>query len=189
MVAIAVVGGMLVFVFAQDFFTQTDSMTGPTIEILQVFGYDARDVATSLIRDHNNLTCLGIGAATGTLADGDLFTVYVRNLGSNDVIIQNVSVYNIKATASAITTLTATAPIAGQWTVGTSDTCAGKTVSANSIIKPGQDATVFINYAAGTDATDFSASAVKSGRPIFVKIETSSGAIFPKQLVNGRQVG
>ncbi len=36
MVAIAVVGGMLVFVFAQDFFTQTDSMTGPTIELLQV---------------------------------------------------------------------------------------------------------------------------------------------------------
>ncbi|MGI0082773.1 MAG: archaellin/type IV pilin N-terminal domain-containing protein, partial [Nitrosopumilaceae archaeon] len=41
MVAIAVVGGILIFVFAQGFFTDT-SIQGPTIDSLEIFGYDAR---------------------------------------------------------------------------------------------------------------------------------------------------
>ena len=196
MVAIAVVGGMLVFVFAQDFFTQTDSMTGPTIEILQVYGYDARDFATATptIRNHQGSVCSSpVGVATGTLADADVFAVYVRNLGSNDVIVQNISVYNIKATASAVTSIVAGVE-AGKWTVMTSGnsatTCTTASVtSAASLIKPGQDATIFIGMAVGTDSTDFTETAVKSGRPVFVKVETSSGSIFPKQLVNGRAVG
>ena len=65
MVAIAVVGGMLVFVFSQDFFTATDSMTGPTIEVIRLFGYDARDHATAsnALRNHLGATCTGLRLA------------------------------------------------------------------------------------------------------------------------------
>lgn len=195
MVAIAVVGGMLVFVFSQDFFTQTDSMTGPTVEILQIFGYDARDLATAsnALRNAGGVACTGpVGVAGGTMADGDVFAVYLRNLGSNDAIVQNVSVFNIKGSASTITNF-GSALAAGTWTVMTNSTAATcpntKAVSAASIIKPGTDATVFIGMGVGTDATDFTDTAVKSGRPLFVKVETSSGSIFPKQLTNGRSVG
>jgi len=193
MVAIAVVGGMLVFVFSQDFFTQTDSMTGPTIEVLQIFGYDARDLATAsnALRNAGGATCTGpVGVAGGTMADGDVFAVYLRNLGSNDAIVQNVSVYNVKGSASAIANFGSTLA-AGTWTVMTNSTSCANSIplSANSIIKPGTDATVFIGYNVGSTATDFSENAVKSGRPLFVKVETSSGSIFPKQLTNGRSVG
>ena len=88
MVAIAVVGGMLVFVFAQDFFTSTDSMTGPTIELLQIFGYDARDVADDPlvgIENDEGDGCTVKGTAGGDLEDEDTIALYVRNLGSNDV--------------------------------------------------------------------------------------------------------
>ena len=44
MVAISVVGGILIFVFAQGFFTDTNIQT-PNIESLEIFGYDARDRA------------------------------------------------------------------------------------------------------------------------------------------------
>ena len=195
MVAIAVVGGMLVFVFAQDFFTATDSMTGPTIEIIQLFGYDARDhaVADDTLRNHAGTLCSGAmpGTKGGTLEDLDNLTVFVRNLGANDVIIGNVSVYNVKLDQSAVTTA-AIGVLPGTWTVLIDEDCVALTVaSAANVIKPGRDATILIG--AGIDATptaiDFSDIEVKAGRPIFLKVETSSGNIFTKQMVNGRAVG
>ncbi len=193
MVAIAVVGGMLVFVFAQDFFTSTDSMTGPTIEIIQLFGYDTRDHATadSVLRNHAGALCAGalVGVKGGDMQDADTFTVFVRNLGSNDVIIGNVSVYNVKLGLSAVATATAGTP-AGTWTVMVDEACIATTVTGTAqVIKPGRDATILIGTGIGTDPTDFSDVDVKAGRPIFIKVETSSGNLFVKQLVNGRSVG
>ena len=44
MVAIAVVGGILIFVFAQGFFSSSQ-VEGPAIESVTMIGYDTRDVA------------------------------------------------------------------------------------------------------------------------------------------------
>jgi len=187
MVAIAVVGGMLVFVFSQDFFTATDTMTGPTIEILRIFGYDVRDVGNNLIENHEGATCNVVGAAGATLADEDVFAVYVRNLGSNDVIIGDVSVNNVKGLVVADTALASTVaihPVGPEWAVITTATCGTGTAGSGKVIGAGRDATILIAY----DTTTFG-DPVKIGRPIFLKVETSSGNIFTKQIVNGRQVG
>ncbi len=186
MVAIAVVGGMLVFVFAQDFFTSTDTMTGPTIEILQLYGYDARDLGDDDIESHAGETCNSENDLGADLQDGDTFAVYVRNLGANDVIIGDVSVFNTKGTAAGVTTLAngGAAPAPGEWVVVTGLDCAGGNFSASEVVGSGQDATILIVY----DDVEFG-DPVKLGRPIFVKVETSSGNIFTKQIVNGRQVG
>lgn len=191
MVAIAVVGGMLVFVFAQDFFTATDSMTGPTIEILQIFGYDARDLATgaSGIENDEGVVCTVGGAIGGDLEDQDAIALYVRNLGSNDVIISDVSVYNNKQTINASGTLTATFPLAGSFVVIATAACAAGPAGSSTIIGAGQDATIIVAIGIGPDGFDAAEEKIKLGRPIFVKIETSSGNIFAKQIVNGRQVG
>jgi len=148
MVAIAVVGGMLVFVFAQDFFTATDTMTGPTIEILQIFGYDARDLADDLIENHDGATCASENAAGATLADGDTFALYVRNLGANDVIIGDVSVFNTKGVAAGVTVLAAAgaAPPPGEWLVVNTDACGTGSFSASEVIGAGRDGTILIVY-------------------------------------------
>jgi len=188
MVAIAVVGGMLVFVFAQDFFTSTDTMTGPTIEVLHLFGYDARDRATgTAVENHAGDPCAVTGVAGGTLADNDVFAIYVRNLGSNDVIIGDVSVFNVKGTAvTASGAIAVTNPVGPEWLMNVGATC-GATVSASGTpIPAGRDATILIAY--GTGADEFGEE-VKLGRPIFIRVETGSGNIFTKQIVNGRQVG
>ena len=186
MVAIAVVGGMLVFVFAQDFFTSTDTMTGPTIEILQLYGYDARDVGDDDIESHAGDPCDSENDLGANLKEGDTFAIYVRNLGANDVIIGDVKVFNTKGTAAGTTTLAdgGAAPAPGEWLVVTGLTCVGGIFSASEVIGSGQDATILIVY----DESEFG-DPVKLGRPIFVKVETSSGNIFTKQIVNGRQVG
>jgi len=192
MVAIAVVGGMLVFVFAQDFFTSTDTMTGPTIEILQIFGYDARDrVSASPIENHAGDECTVLGVAGGTLQDDDVFALYVRNLGSNDVIIGDVSVFNTKGKSTTRAVTSVTHPDKGEWAVVeqiANDVCGATNSGSGTVIGAGRDATILIAFATGTGQNQFG-EPVKLGRPIFVKVETSSGNIFTKQIVNGRQVG
>jgi len=191
MVAIAVVGGMLVFVFSQDFFTQTDSMTGPTIELLQIVGYDARDVADDLIRNHEGAACAVNGVQGGTMAAGDVFSVHVRNLGGNDIILSDVRVYGFSATAAPTGSSAkafasgdaAEEPDTGEWTLNVADACAGSPDPTN-VIGPGRDASVFINY-----STTLFGDAVKVGRPVFVTLETGAGNVFSKTVINGRSVG
>ena len=187
MVAIAVVGGMLVFVFAQDFFTQTDSMTGPTIEQVQMYGYDARDLATSKIENHEGATCAGVGAITGSLADGDVFALYIRNLGNQPIVINEVNVFGTGAVGDTAVTLTAAGLIAGEFTVLIADTCVAATAaSPNLAILAGSDATILVAF---DESTMNPTNPVKVGRPIFVSIETSGGNIFTKNIISGRSVG
>jgi len=187
MVAIAVVGGMLVFVFAQDFFTQTDSMTGPTIEQVQMYGYDARDLDTSKIENHEGDQCLGVGAVGGTLADGDIFALYIRNLGNQPIVVNEVNVFGTGATPADGTVLSATDPEAGEFTVVLTDDCNNATASPNLAVLAGQDATILVAYSSGTG--DTFGDDVKVGRPIFVSIETAGGNIFTKNIISGRSVG
>ena len=188
MVAIAVVGGMLVFVFAQDFFTQTDSMTGPTIEQVQMYGYDARDLITATnIENHEGIACAATGTVSGGLAEADVFALYVRNLGNQPVVINEVNVFGTGAVPDTQTTLTAATLIAGEFTVLIADTCVTTTAaSPNLAILAGADATILVAFDESTmNPTD----PVKVGRPIFVSIETAGGNIFTKNIISGRSVG
>ncbi|MCH7941005.1 MAG: hypothetical protein IH842_03450, partial [Thaumarchaeota archaeon] len=51
MVAIAVVGGTIIFVFSQGFFNQAQVSGTPTIESVKILGYDARDIASLVAHD------------------------------------------------------------------------------------------------------------------------------------------
>jgi len=51
MVAIAVVGGTIIFVFAQGFFSSSQISGTPTIESIKILGYDATD-ATQLYSNY-----------------------------------------------------------------------------------------------------------------------------------------
>ena len=195
MVAIAVVGGMLVFVFAQDFFTQTDSMTGPTIELLQIVGYDARDItgtASVGIKNHEGDECLVKSSQDSLMDDGDVFSIFVRNLGGNDIILSDVRVYGVSTIASSGVLALVTEPAAGEWTVATNDDCISTdpTPGSANTIGAGRDATIFIAFSTGdTEATVDMGDAVKVGRPIFVTLETGAGNTFSKTVINGRTLG
>ena len=72
LVAIAVVGGSIVFVFSQGFFSSAQISGAPQIESLQVIGYDASDVANLQIHDGS----LTDNAGTATLQTETQMTVY-----------------------------------------------------------------------------------------------------------------
>ena len=80
MVAIAVVGGILIFVFTQGFFAE-EQVVGPTFDNLEIFGYDAADSVGTLTFDDNSVECDDGVAATAEndLTEGDCVMIYVTN--------------------------------------------------------------------------------------------------------------
>jgi hypothetical protein len=195
MVAIAVVGGILIFVFAQGFFTDTNIGT-PTIESIEIFGYDASDKA--ILRTHiHDPTATTQNAASGfptisaaassNLKDDDAITVFIRNKGASAVTIERIKVYgsdylwNVVATSGALGTTTPAVATATERFFALSRD--GQNTSTAPTIEPGQEATLIIRYDEATNGK------IKIGRPIPVVIQTGSGAVFTKQLQNGVAVG
>lgn len=179
MVAISVVGGILIFVFAQDFFT-TSNVSAPRIESIEIFGYNATD--TTDLSTHADISIASMSTATQKLADSDAFAVFIRNRGSGPVVIEDVKVYGTSLTFSTSTAaVSGTIPPDSGWllTKGTG-TPAGK---GTQIIEAGEELTVVIAYDSVINGE------VKVGRPIPVVIKTGSGAIFTKQITNGLSAG
>ena len=193
MVAIAVVGGILIFVFAQGFFTDTQ-IQGPAIDSIEIFGYDARDAGdignpkcaapTSLSSHLGTDGCItgATGAADGKLSDGDGIMIYVRNKGAGDVVIDTVRVrgeaYEADPSGAVVAgsnpanlDFCVVAPIPG--TADASAAC------IPPIIRSGEERSIYIDYEAANEGP------VKIGRPILIKIVTGNGATFPLNLQNG----
>lgn len=195
MVAISVVGGILVFVFAQGFFTST-SVQGPTIESLDVFGFDARDggnvgfpkcSADTGLAAHNgnciNAVTVAPGSNANKLRAGDAIVIYVRNTSAVPTIISTVEfagkTSHFDVSTSAIG---ASVPSNGNFTLATTPT--SNNVAANgagsSVISPGEEKTLVLRYGGQIDVGD-----IKLGRNILIKIITSNGSVFPLTIQNG----
>ena len=159
-------------------------MTGPTIEQVQIYGYDARDVATQKIENHEGIICEVANAVDGQLDTGNTIALYLRNLGNQPVVINEVNVFGFGVTETAGGLDNSTPlPGTGQWTIVTVDGCTSITTKAGDPIAIGDDATILI----GWDDSEF--GIVKVGRPIFASIETAAGNIFTKNMIYGRSVG
>ena len=175
MVAISVVGGILIFVFAQGFFQDTQ-IASPTIENIEIWGYNATD-KTSLG------THAGVQYTTGTqnnkIADGEQFAVFVRNSGGGDVLVSEISVYGVVFNPKLVATTTAIATGSTadkEWTMTTD----GTNGCNCQLLVAGQEATIIIDYDSVVNGE------IKVGRPIPVKITTGGGATFTKQVISGR---
>ena len=86
LVAIAVVGGSIVFVFSQGFFSSAQISGAPTIESLQINGYDASDVDNLQLHDGSDIDqqltqTVFSGAPNDGLLTGERVAIYVTNQG------------------------------------------------------------------------------------------------------------
>jgi len=178
MVAIAVVGGILIFVFAQGFFTDTQ-IGAPTIELLEIYGYDARDQA--LLKLHSNDELTLSAAADSILDDDDGIVIYFRNRGSSTVLIERVKIYGEQYELATAATCSATLPakeffvmVVGDEAPNTATQC-----SNVAVVQSGEDASIILRYDETTNGE------IKIGRPIPIQLITANGGTFSKQLQNG----
>jgi len=202
LVAIAVVGGSIIFVFSQGFFSSAQVSGSPQIESIKILGYDATDGPILQFHDGvaSNSTIAGGAISNGLLA-GEYVAVYVKNDSVNKVTFSEIrlagTVYDyIELSASgtptpltAFTTsggtcsVSATLVDCGQYTIvieGFDGSVNGVLIdTAAPELQPGQEATIVM-------ALD---KDVKTGRDMQFKLSTAAGAVFVSTVNSGQQSG
>jgi len=187
MVAIAVVGGSIIFVFAQGFFSSAQVSGTPTIELIKIVGYDARDVSALQTHDGGPMLLASSGGDADSASEkGERIAVYLKNDSVQKILVAElrfggtVYTYANAATLSTHNALTNSIP-SGTYDVWlTDDTIVDVLlIEGAAEIQPGQIATVILAL-----DTDF-----KTGRDTQFKLTTTNGAVFVGTVVIGQQAG
>ena len=88
MVAIAVVGRTIIFVFSQGFFSSAQISGTPQKESLKIVGYDATDAAQLIAENDVQMATLNSGGDADNIPEVDeRIAVYVKNDSVNKVMI------------------------------------------------------------------------------------------------------
>jgi flagellin-like protein len=180
LVAIAVVGGAIVFAYSQNFFSSSQISGKPNIESLKVIGYDGRDINTGL-NDHNGIAMItaASAAAPNNLKDaGELVTAYLKNDSVQPVTLGEVRL------GGTTYDYVAAAPTNGDYQVllNAGGVAPGVDIFSPAQvgeIQPGQTVTVVMTLAEN----------MKVGRDAQFKITTTNGAVFVGTVVIGQQSG
>src|SRR3989344_1350875 len=169
LVAIAVVGGSIIFVFSQGFFSAAQVSGSPNIESLKFTGYDASDGLLLSLHDGGTSDSSANLAGDGLNA-GETIAVYVQNNSVQKITLNELrfggSVYTYTSGATDAALITN-----GNFMIATKSNLglAATTVSATSAeIQPGQQATVLLQLS----------DDIKAGRDVQVKMTTGNGAVF-----------
>jgi flagellin-like protein len=191
LVAIAVVGGSIIFVFSQGFFSSAQISGSPNIESVKILGYDATDGDEMLFHDGFQSTgAVAYGNSTdsdGLKAD-EFVGVYLKNDSVNKITFSEIRVagdiytYEDLAGDPLPAWNSGTLPAKTYTIVSVGDGAGGEGETINSSapsMEPGQQATLV--FALEKD--------VKSGRDLQFKLQTASGAVFVGTINSGQQSG
>jgi flagellin-like protein len=180
LVAIAVVGGAIIFAYSQNFFSSSQVSGKPTIEAVKIPGYDARPVQIL-----NNQNGIPFGPNSGgdgdvNMEQGENIAVYIKNDSVQAITISEARlggiVYNYTrpATLDALTT--------GQYTVaGVPGGSGTDLISTGQVaeIQPGQSVSLVMSLS----------ESMRAGRDAQFKMTTNNGAVFVGTVVIGQQSG
>jgi flagellin-like protein len=177
LVAIAVVGGIIVFVWASGMFGSTAGTALPNAESLQLIGYDAREA--------DDLTGIGQidNVTTDTaIADDQIIVLTVRNTGVAQMLIGEVTVMGQDFVWDSGNAADDVEPDAGEFLVysGTNTSPTADLASKSTAgIEAGEDARIAVKL-------DNLPSDISLGRNLQLKIKTEQGSSFNFFLVTGQ---
>ena len=190
MVAIAVVGGTIIFVFSQGFFSSSQISGTPQIEAVQILGYDARAVQNLQMHDGNDMIATS-GALDPNVQSDDRVAIYVTNNSVQKIVLGEISFggfeYSyVNVNAGATPGLgTYDTIIVGQlrtenYTVLTGTNGGDQLLNEGAgEIKAGQTATLLLDLE----------SDLRIGRSSQFKLVTSNGNVFVGTISVGQQSG
>lgn len=171
LVAIAVVGGSIVFVFSQGFFSSAQISGSPNIESLKFTGYDLSDGVSLLNHDGTSYTATNDG--DGSLEIGENALVYVQSNSVGKLTLNEVRF------GGAVYNYTATTPVNnGEYQVLTKGPDSILT-STSAEIQPGQQVSIILQLDEN----------IKNGRDTQFKLTTANGAVFVGTVIAGQQSG
>jgi len=189
LVAIAVVGGSIIFVFSQGFFSSAQVSGAPQIESLEIVGYDASDVQVLIIHDG---LCTNDCASTATdwdgianngMLTGERVAVYVQNQSAQRVTLNEVLLAGTIYPYNNISPLVAYgSSVADEYQILTSGVAGAAAEVKDDVLatlEAGEEATILFTLEGG----------IQNGRDAQFKIETANGAVFVGTIIAGQQSG
>jgi len=181
MVAIAVVGGTIIFVFSQGFFNQAQVSGTPTIESVKILGYDARDVALLDAHDGTQMAAIGSVPTNPGKNVGEYVVVYIKNDSSGQVLFSEIrlggAVYSYEFYTSPALIPAHTVATVGNYVV--MDNSTWSILDQAGVAQPGE--TIGILF----DLSDN----FPIGRDTQFKLTTTNGAVFVGTVVMGQNAG
>ena len=183
LVAIAVVGGTIIFVFAQGFFSSSQISGTPNIESIKILGYDARAVQELKAHDGNLMLAGSGGDADPNKQRDERVAIYLTNDSVQRIVLGEISfggyIYQyVDASATGLGAWNTANIPPGNYTVLTTtpDTLLA---SGAGELAPGQTATVVLDLD----------SDLRVGRSAQFKLTTSNGNVFVGTVSVGQQSG
>ncbi len=199
LVAIAVVGGSIVFVFSQGFFSSAQISGSPNIESLRIIGYDATDGPVLQIHDGLATGVLQGNATNNGLVANERVAVYIQNNSVQKVTLGEIrfagtvysfvpgvttgladpfgtvggDLYDAGLLSASYMIVTKSNGVLG------SETAATVLDATAAEIQPGQQATLLIQLDEN----------VKIGRDAQFKLSTANGAVFVGTIIAGQLSG
>jgi len=174
LIAVAVVGGISVFMFTQGFMSEAP-VTAPMIDVLQIVGSNATD--STDITTHTGTQIPVSNAVGNTLADGDQFTIYVRSKSVGITVIDNITVFgSLHNYDTDCTAIGDTAPQEDTFCITVDGSSTGL---SSPVIQGFQEFTIIVGYDIDVNGL------VKIGRMIPVTIIISDGVEFNTQVISG----
>ncbi len=178
MVAIAVVGGTIIFVFSQGFFNQSQISGTPQIELVKVLGYDARDIANLEAHDGQQMTVSASDPSTQGKNVGERVVVYIKNDSVNQVLFSEIRLGGTVYTYQTVENIEG-------FTVGTGGNYGILDNSTHMTQSP-----VGVDPAGKTVGIIFELDDnFPIGRDVQFKITTTNGAVFVSTVVMGQNKG
>jgi len=181
LIAIAVVGGTIISLYTNEVFATAQISGGPSIELLEILGYDATDSQELINFDDQMLQTYSGGLSDGQKSVGDRVAIYVQNHSIQSVIINELrfagTVYTFSQNVGTLMPyFMGSAPAVGEYAIllQAPDELLN---SSTPIIEAGQTVTLVI----GLDDN------IKIGRDGQVKITTNHGAVFLGTAKTGNQ--
>ena len=181
LVAIAVVGGSIIFVFSQGFFSSAQVSGSPQIESVEIVGYDAQDVVTLTLHDGLPSGVVD-GVVNNAIELGERIAIYVQNQSAQKVTISELRVAGSEYFYNQTNPLAPNAADEGAYFVvlrGIPASPAETSLGIVGELEAGQEATIIVDLLGG----------ISQGRDAQFKITTANGAIFVGTIIAGQQSG
>lgn len=189
MIAIAVVGGVMIYVFTQGFFGNSSISTSPSVDTITMSGYDMREIiadGTAGVTTHEG-EVLDIAAGQhgdnaglanqGIKTTDEEGTIFIKNVGQKSYTISKLEV-NGQQLDFVSTDATVVAGKYGMYTIpNTATSTAGTILATAQTVLPGEEATLLVSFDAN--------NAAAAGRTIPLKITSASGSVYNFNVVIG----
>ena len=188
MVAIAVVGGTIIFVFSQGFFSSSQISGTPQIEAVKIEGYDARAVPNLQMHNGNPMVATSGNTPDSNVQVDERVAVYVTNNSVQKIVLGEIWLGGFQYTYANVNalglgnydTILAGELLTQQYTVLTGTNGGDQLLNeAAGEIEAGQTATIIFDLE----------SDMRIGRSSQFKIETSNGNVFVGTVSVGQQSG